>query len=199
MHTQLHTTDVYTNTSNQIQILICNPTLQNNIPASVIYVLTDHKSLDHPISFNFLLLVPTALFSPVAIANALLHAANASTSSVILLAFTNTSVRSEPLSAITADSSMHSRRLSRERPVPAKCRALMYARMVSGRYASRICWRVSSPPELLAGTLHVEWRQNSLSMLGSSQRCNSGWTFSLVSLISSPTLFQNSRLTAGVL
>lgn len=45
--------------------------------------LTDHKSRDHPISRSLLLPEPDGLFSPVAMASALLQAAKASTSSVM--------------------------------------------------------------------------------------------------------------------
>lgn len=81
--------------------------------------LTDHKSRDHPISRNLLLPEPDGLFSPVAMASALLQAAKASTSSVMRLAPWKASLRSESRSATKDASSMHSSRLSRDRPVPA--------------------------------------------------------------------------------
>lgn len=86
---------------------------------------TDHRSRDHPISRSFLLLEPVALFSPVLMANALLTAAKASTSSFIRPASMKLVDRSELRSAMMAASSMHSSRLSRDKPVPAKCSELI--------------------------------------------------------------------------
>ena len=98
------------------------------------YGLTDHRSRDQPNSRTFLLLLPVVLLSPVVlIANALLHAANTSTSSFIRPASTNAVERSESRSAMIEASSMHSKRLSRDKPVPAKCSVPIYARTVSGR------------------------------------------------------------------
>jgi hypothetical protein len=97
--------------------------------------LTDHRSRDQPISRSFLLPVLAVLFSPVLMANALLLAAKTSTSSFILPASTNATDRSESRSAMMEASSIHSRRLSRDKPVPAKCSVPTYARTVSGRYA----------------------------------------------------------------
>ena len=118
------------------------------------YCFTLQRSRDHPISRNFLLPDPVALFSPVTMANALLHAVNASTSSVMRPQSTNAAVRSEFRCATTDASSMHSRRLSRDKPVPAKCRALTYARIVSGRYSCRSFSSSSSPAVAVAASVY---------------------------------------------
>lgn len=86
--------------------------------------LIDHTSLDHPSSRSFLLLVPVARFSPVAIARALLHAANDSSSSLTRLDSTNNAKTSLSRSVMNVANSMHSSSQSREREVPATCSAL---------------------------------------------------------------------------
>lgn len=119
--------------------------------------LTDHKSRDHPISRSLLLPDPDGLFSPVAMASALLQAAKASTSSVMRLASVKASLRSDSRSATKDASSMHSNKLSRDRPVPANWRALMYAKIVSGKYAARMSRSSTSPP--VTSNLLVIWSQ----------------------------------------
>lgn len=74
------------------------------------YFFTAHTSLDHPSSRSFLPPKAPPLFSSVAMARVLLHAVNASTSSVIRPAPTNAMATSEFLSATTEASSMHSSR-----------------------------------------------------------------------------------------
>lgn len=94
----------------------------------------DHKSRAQPASLSLLLLDPTVFLSPVITASALLQEAKASTSSFIRRVWMKLAAMSEFLSATTTANSIHSRRLSRERHVPAKCNVLTYARIVSGRY-----------------------------------------------------------------
>jgi hypothetical protein len=107
--------------------------------------LTDHSSLDHPVSLSLLLLELPAFLSAETTASALLHMANASTSSFIRRASTKHDARSEFLSATTDASSMHSSRWSRDKHVPTKCKVLTYASTVSGRYFCRKSESSASP------------------------------------------------------
>jgi hypothetical protein len=67
----------------------------------------------------------------------LLADAKASTSSCSLPVFSNSTRTSDPSFAISAERSMQLRRKSRVSFLPANSRTLIYARIVSGRYASR--------------------------------------------------------------